>query len=744
MTEINGATILGRSPVDNEVSASEHRCGPSPDIEPASPVSARQWESRPHVLEESMISARRRRRRSLLIECAIAAACATIVTAGLVILVGSVTDLWLPLDASRYVAEAEWLRNRSDVLPNIHPPVFPIVVFGFDLLTDRWSAVLLAMTLGYTLYLVATYTLIRQRHAPLVAALATLLAAPTPLFAEIMGWGGGSNLMGVAAAVGALAMCERWIRSGSGAVTTGAFIGLAIAAHPIGGTIAAAFVSLRGGFELLRSRRWQWASRSVNGLVGWLLVPIGAAPMVLASAYYYLGVTSPSQVTVGAPSLPVLFDLLAWAGREHALILALQFSACVAPFVLVRARLGPAALSIATVTVLGITMLKGDPSYQSRFMYLLPVLVAILGAEVIVPGLGLLAMRLQRSRRGFSTIVVAVMVVALYQVGFNTRLTTAIDYYERVKPDDIELLEAMQLSEGTMGSSHWADSTAEPTNWFVNAAAVRPAWSPIGPWLSTIEEESEAGQTMQRYFAGQVGLENGALQVAAAGTDNGYYSLQIAVRKDGWYFPVASLDPARTRWPFPVVAARAELIDNDRLLLALTGRDPDDKISVEIELDGSNVVMTATGQTTDTDQWHLVLASPADLPWKMVRTGTESLQTRQWLGGTELVANVSSSGDDVLTRATVHASGEPLDFDAVGTGEMRLTWSGFDGLQTFGGVTSFDERTLSASLALTEIVVWRNTGLVERFRTQCFEALDSSSSMVAFRIRPDCHVDASG
>ena len=154
--------------------------------------------------------------------------------------------------------------------------------------------------------------------------------------------------------------------------------------------------------------------------------------------------------------------------------------------------------------------------------------------------------------------------------------------------------------------------------------------------------------------------------------------------------------------------------------------------------------MTATGQTTDTDQWHLVLASPADLPWKMVRTGTESLQTRQWLGGTELVANVSSSGDDVLTRATVHASGEPLDFDAVGTGEMRLTWSGFDGLQTFGGVTSFDERTLGSSLALTEIVVWRNTGLVERFRTQCFEALDSSSSMVAFRIRPDCHVDASG
>lgn len=282
-----------------------------------------------------------------------------------------------------------------------------------------------------------------------------------------------------------------------------------------------------------------------------------------------MGVRSPEQAGLGTPDLPALFDLLSWAGREHAILLILHLIATFAPFVFLNSHGGRDSVTVALVMLVGVTVLKGDPSYQSRFMYLVPVLIAFLSADAIIPGLRKIAERLGRSESLFTAISLTALLLMLFQVGFSVRLTTAIRYYQRIEPDDLVLLEGLPASNGVVGSSHWSSSTAEPTNWFVNAAASREAWSPIGPWLSTIQEEAMAGQQMQRLFAGQVGIENEALQVAAAGTEDGYYSLQISVRSNGWYFPIASLDAARTRWPFPVTTASAELTEDGDLELRI-------------------------------------------------------------------------------------------------------------------------------------------------------------------------------
>ena len=54
---------------------------------------------------------------------------------------------------------------------------------------------------------------------------------------------------------------------------------------------------------------------------GWVLAIATSVPLVAASAYYYLGTKAPGQTGIGVPDLAVLLDILAWAGREHPIVL---------------------------------------------------------------------------------------------------------------------------------------------------------------------------------------------------------------------------------------------------------------------------------------------------------------------------------------------------------------------------------------------------------------------------------------
>ena len=704
-------------------------------------------------------AAARTHRWGRLMEVGASLTALVVVTAALVTIIHRETPLWLPLDAAHFVAEAEWLRGSRDLLPGIHPPLFPTLVVVFETMVDSWSAVLYAMCLSYALYLLAIYSLMRRWHNRNVAFASTAVAAMTPVLAELLGWGGGANLLGLATAIAALAAADRWADSAKGGWLVGLTVGLSIATHPVAALMAVFFVGTRLGWEIIgRTRRrirpntpgatddevtiepplppptgrWFRRPRGITSPVAWVMGAAAGFPFVLVSSYYYFGVQAPSQSKLGFPDLSVLSGLLGWAGREHQFIAAVNLVAVISPFLLFNRRSQPAALSVAALLILGTTVVKGDPSYQSRFVYLLPVLVAIAIAEVGVPLVRRTAAMFRQSSPTLPVAVTVVTVLLIAQTGFLVRLDAAVAYYGRVQQTDLAVLTRSATADGLAVSSHWAESTAEPTSWFVNAAALQPAWSPIGPWLSTSGEETVFGGKLQRFFAGQVGIENGRLQASIAGTDAGYYSIRIAASFAGWYYPLAELDVARTRWPFAVVSAAAIVTDDEKLLLTLRGRRPVEVIELRIELRDDAVRMTAESQAAEHNDWHVVFA-PAGGPWTASRVDSTEVRTRHLVGGTrKMTSNLRIVGSGAPARATLYGASDPLDFDVIGTERVQFLWKATAGYTAVGEVAVFDEHALADDVGATRVVVWRNTGLAERFITDCYAEIDRSDSVIVF------------
>lgn len=638
-------------------------------------------------------------------------------------------DFWLPLDAAHFSAEAEWLRGNRDVLPNIHPPLFPGLVMVADEFVGRWDAVLLAMSFAFALYVVAVYALLRSWHRRSIAVFGSAVAATSPVLAEIMGWGGGANLLGFAALIGACAVAERWMESGRGALLAGALCGVAGATHPVAGVLALVLVLCVVAAKSI-------AERSVPSRVGRaaLLFGIGGLPFAVGAAYYYLSVDSPSQTTFGFPDLDVTLELLDWAGREHVVLVTLQFGALLWPFLARGQRSRPTGLVFVTTILVLTTTLKGDPSYQSRVLYLLPVLIGILAAD-----LGSLATRhvatAQRSRSPRTASTVAIVIVAaLLQVSFVTRLQDANDYYRRVTVEDMRLLERLDDGAGgILASTHWSHSNSEPTGWFVNAATRRRAISPMGPWLSTDPDETREGAAMQRLFAGQVGIENDELQVAASASASGLYALRMSVEEKGWFTPAIVLDSARSRFPFAVVAADAEVV-GDWIVLTLFGPDPlDDRIELRVTIESSGVVIRGVPGPEVEGSWHVVFSLAPGTPGMASQRDANTATFELEVNGVKNPGLLSVDAA-VPVRVTTYPAGFPIDLDLVDPQELELTWRFDDRSVGSSPLITFDEAEILATYGIETVVVWNNTGLIQRFAESCFRQTATGPTITIFEV----------
>jgi hypothetical protein len=471
-----------------------------------------------------------------------------------------------------------------------------------------------------------------------------------------------------------------------------------------------------------------------------VLAIAASIPLVAASAYYYLGTKAPGQTGIGVPDLAVLLDILAWAGREHPIVLVIHLVAIVTPLLLFGRPSQPAAAVLGVVLVLGTSALTGDASYQSRFVYLLPALIAIAVAE-FGPGIaGFTAARLRTPVRNTSIVMCALLVVVIVQAAFHERLDTATRFYARVEHDDIVLIESLVGRDGITASSYWGANEGEPTNWFVNAAGEREAWSPIGPWLSTIPEEAAAGREMQRLFAGQVGIEDGRFQVAASGTSTGYYELRVSVQVDDWYHSVFVIDPARTDWPFAVVDASARL-EGDRVLLTLTGVAERDRIELVAELTADGLRITAESSSRRQNDWHVVL-SPAGAGWGLERLGGSLVRIDSTIGGRQLEYAIGAGSEGSPARASIYGPGQPVDLDVLGADRIEMTVGPLKGFLAHGELVTFDEQRVADGLDVQQVMVWRNTGLAERFDTPCYAQFGSATHVVGFDRVADCAVDA--
>jgi hypothetical protein len=71
-----------------------------------------------------------------------------------------------------------------------------------------------------------------------------------------------------------------------------------------------------------------------------------------------------------------------------------------------------------------------------------------------------------------------------------------------------------------------------------------------------------------------------------------------------------------------------------------------------------------------------------------------------------------------------------------------MTVGPLKGFLAHGELVTFDEQRVADGLDVQQVMVWRNTGLAERFDTPCYARFGSATHVVGFDRVADCAVDA--
>ncbi|HEY4376111.1 MAG TPA: hypothetical protein VGM93_03095, partial [Acidimicrobiales bacterium] len=435
------------------------------------------------------------------------------------------TSVFLPPDAAHALGEADVLLGHG-VLKFTHPPAFAVFVAAGRGLFGPVDGVLAAYLAGLALLWLGIYALLRQWLPPLPAVVGTMTGMALPLVAELVGWGGGAQLLGLGFGVATLAAFERWARTGRGGPLVGVGLGLTALSHPFALLALLACLAVRWLAELWPARGASDSRPSrPSGPATWrggILAGITAAPFVLAGAAYYGGVSSPGAVSLALPSLHPFFDLMSWATRENRLLLiACLGSLGTALFARGRGAIAIAA-SLAGVIVLPVIFVHAEAGYLTRSLYYLPVIVALGVAWAWEALATMVAAHLDRRPRLGVAVVAAVLLPAFVAiVGLGPRLRVAMPYYTAVNQPEVDAISALRGAKGDVATSWTGASVAagEGMSWYVSGLAGRHAYGPSGRWIGAQPDEQRDGIAMQQALSGEVGIDAGGLQLAGRGSE---------------------------------------------------------------------------------------------------------------------------------------------------------------------------------------------------------------------------------
>lgn len=686
---------------------------------------------------------RRVRRVDPWIEVPAVAAGTVVLGAFVLVLVRAQSAFWLPIDAAHSLSEADYLRGDG-VITYSHPPAFPALVVAWDVLVGRYDAVLAALCTAVACFGAALYALTRRWFDPLVAATAALVGTLLPVVAEAIGWGGAPSMLGNAAALGALAATDAWCRAPAGrrekpvGWLVGLLLGVTMAAHPFSFVVGVFLCGGRVLAEVVRRRTVAVGGWGPTSIVGWLTVLTATAPFVLVSETYYTRVRQPGSTTIGWPELRPLTSLVSWSTREGLVFLLLTIAGFAVP-VVTRVWSLRVVSSLLVVVVVGLpVVVHGDADYQSRALYFAPALVALVVALGFRPATDLVARLLSRSRRASELTLAVVTVAFVVLFGFDQRLATAVSYYERIDRADLSLLEDLGAGDGVVAASHAGHEYAVGMHWLVNGVARRPALSPSAPWYSTSPSEIRDGRAMQQLFSGQVGVEDGAVQVAAWGAGS-TYGLTISVRVDDFYFPIAHLDPNRTELPVAVRDASAT-VTADTVTLTLSDPGVVGAVTITATLRDGVAALEAHMTDGSVGDWHLVFTPPRGLPWRPLRRSAHVVELDQAVRGRSLTTLLRTRPSGATGAPVVRAYGEglPVDVDARRTTAVAFGFDVRGDVAAHDAVTSFDERALLERYGISQVVVWLDSGTRERFARPCFQVAGESDRLVVLDVGPDC------
>ena len=745
--------------------------GPVPELRPDTDAPIQQAMFDPHArgaVATGQVPRRSRRRRaqigrrisrlqeSILVLAAVSVYCATTV-----VTIRDAASVYLSPDGAHYLGEANNYLGRG-VLDFTHPPAFPLLVAFTRAVAGPLPGVLLAMTIGVGLMYLAVYFLLRQWLPVVPALFGTSVGMLMPITAELLGWSGGAELLGIAFGVLTLACFEWWCRSGGlRGVAVGGALGLTIISHPFGVAIVLFTLGVRWVVELIHRGRvgvgWGPA-----GLLGIGTVAVVALPFGLVAIGYYSGIASPGSSAVGPPDLGALGPLLSWSTRENRLLLGLTVASLGAPFITFRRGATAISAALATAIVLTPILLNFDSSYRSRSIYYVPVIVAIAGAFAWVRGARWSQGRLDKRRRlALGAVILVLIPVSIATIGFVPRIQNAVPYYGPLKSDDVRLIQSLSGQPGAVATS-WSGtdvSQGASMSWFMSGLAGRRAYGPSGPWLQSQPSEIRSGQDMERAFAGTAGIDNGALQIstlaapdrqqsALAGPDRPETDIQASVPGvySGFYFPYLVLNEAGNEYPVPInsqAGVATHVVGGMAWSYPSSGAEAD-TLHEALTLRGNQVTVGMRLDSGRSGIWNVHLRPAAGQYWSSLVPGEHSVTIDQTVGGQMLSATITSTTPNIIFNyeptdpltggqsIAVNTTGASLNFRIVVSGVAQPT----------NGNRAFNQLQMLNRYKVTDVVVFKSSGTLDLFDSPCFTQGPESSSLAVFKVA--CPSSASG
>ena len=186
---------------------------------------------------------------------------------------------------------------------------------------------------------------------------------------------------------------------------------------------------------------------------------------------------------------------------------------------------------------------------------------------------------------------------AIFGTGYIERIQVSTFYYQRLHPVDLPAFDALRSGSGTVATS-WEGGLQDEGSvsaWFVESLAKRPALGPGAPWLSTLADVGPDELDMQRFFSGDLGIENGALQASVSPT-GALRDPAIQGNVNGFYYPLAYVNSLANSYPISVQPGAVPTRAGSALQYRHMGTGGNGSILETISLDGNATVITYTLQ----------------------------------------------------------------------------------------------------------------------------------------------------
>lgn len=645
---------------------------------------------------------------------------------------------FLPLDGAHYLAEGRYLAGER-VVKFIHPPVFPALVFAWERIVGVPHAFPYALLTALGLVWLSIYVMLRQWGGVEAAILGTTVGMLLPVTAEIVGWGGGTNLLGLAPLALTVAATDWWSREGGHrGFLVGALLGVSLLTHPFTGVVAVVCVASRVAADLLVGRRvargWE-----IDGLQGWGSVAVAFAVVGSLGIRYYSGLQDAAGAALSLPTFGPFGSLARLSARESGLILLLEAFGLALPLFAGRREVVVAASALVAI-IIGFPMLiRADVSYLSRVTYLLPLVVGM----AVTEAWPLCARALSRAARRLQVLaprgIAVTLVLLLGGIGYGRRLATSVPFYSRIDLGDAKALESLAATTGTVATSWYSSLYWEPTSWFVNGLGGRPAVGTIGPWLATRRDEAAAAMDMQRLMAGQTDIEDGRMLFGQrSGAGQGDSALLLRVR--GYYVPSAFLGPSpgsgESEQPVAPSASGAPVLRWNMM------RGAEQVGTGTAELQDGDLVLTYQRVATSSTPWSLKLRPTTGVVWTKASGGPQGVAAiTQAAAGRSTDISVTAG-----PAAAVEYSSFDVDFGGGPSFQIRSPENSLQVRIRMAGVRTppqapvmTTQADLLARYDISTLVIWRNTQLTRRFESSpCVRLRQATTDLLIYDVKGGC------